>query len=461
MVGPEKKRQLKAKLEAELRERQSLGYTIFWTNFTSSWQKICAGTGRAKRLGKGVLESLDGLSPREALDALNTKTLDNFGVAIVGNKVDHDLAEVTDSDYAADEPPRWASPLGHAAAEGDGPSAAWASPMGHAASQGERIKGKGPSPPTVNDPWASFLPKGWGPPKGKGKTEAARAAAPLAPSRKGQKSSSVGGKGGKPTPWARRLRTAAGDGKGGVAAQPQWERGSLLGEEWNVEVVTQEELLERDGIALVARQFLLENSDMLVTNGGPSAAIIPEGLEWFEDKPRTEILAKLLTDAQDVSFNFSFLENGVPRTRPKEGHLIQLAWEDVVQKTGPLRSFFAEKLDEITLEFYRAAMPPRKWEEVSKDPRQFIEKVVMDVTEDHTLMLRTSRVKDKGGSMMATVKVPADLTCAVLTNVDRHHLFARMTVRDAEKDQEHEPIWMQSNGEPNFLAHIWELRRQG
>ncbi len=63
--------------------------------------------------------------------------------------------------------------------------------------------------------------------------------------------------------------------------------------------------------------------------------------------------------------------------------------------------------------------------------------------------------------MLATVKVPTHLTCTVLTNVDRHHLFARMTVRDEERDHEHEPVWMQADGNPNFLAHVRELREAG
>ncbi len=456
MANPEKKRQLRAMLEEQLKVKQTSGHVIFWTNFSSAWQKIAAGTGRAKKLGKGVLESMDGLSPQEALDAFQKKALSAFGVALIGDKENHEGDGGTDTDYA--DEPRWASPLGHAAAEEGFAGTAWASPMGHAASR--NCKGKGKGPLLQTDPWASFLPKGWEPPKGKGKSEAARETAALT-SQKGSKTGPAYGKGGKPTPWTRRLRGSVGDGKGGNFVQPQWEKGSLLDEEWNVEVITQEELLERDGIALVSRQFLLDNADTLITNGGPSAAIIPEGLEWYEDKPRTEVLAQLLTDAQDVSFNYKFLENGMVRTRPKEGHLIQLAWQDVVQKTGPLRSFTAEKLDEVTLEFYKAAMPPRKWEEVSRDPKQFIERVVMEVTDDSTLVLRTSRIKDKGGSMLATVKVPTHLTCTVLTNVDRHHLFARMTVRDEEKDYEHEPVWMRADGNPNFLAHVRELREAG
>ncbi len=86
MASPEKKRQLKEKIEGELKEKQNQGHIVFWTNFTSSWQKICAGTGRAKRLGKGVLEGLEGLPPLEAAAALNTKTLENFGVAIFSEK---------------------------------------------------------------------------------------------------------------------------------------------------------------------------------------------------------------------------------------------------------------------------------------------------------------------------------------------------------------------------------------
>ncbi len=489
MADPAKKRQVRAMLEAELKEKQNLGYVIFWTNFASAWQKMCAGTGRAKKLGKGIIESLDGLSPHEALEALHKKAFEIYGMAFIGDKLEPGDDEGTDTDHAneprwaapsghaaageesagsawasplghaASQGARWASPLGHAAAVREQAGTAWASPMGHAAAKAEKMKGKGP-PPAASDPWASFLPKGWGPPKGKGRSDAAKVAAPLIASKGGTRATAGGTKGGKPTPWARRLR-AAGEGKGALVAQPQWERGSLMGDEWNVDVITQEELLERDGVALVSRQFFLEHADMLVTNGGPSAAIIPEGLAWFEDKPRSETLAKLLTDAQDVSFNYSFLENGVQRTRPKEGHLIQLAWDDVIQKTGPLRSFHAERLDEVTLEFYQDAMPPRKWQEVRKDPKQFIERVVMDVVEDRTLMLRTSRIKDKGGSMLATVKLPTDLTCTVLTNVDRHHLFARMTVRDEDKDQENEPIWMHADGEQNFLAFVRELREIG
>ncbi len=455
MANPEKKRQIRTMLEDQLKEMQASGQVVFWTNFTSAWQKLCAGTGRAKKLGRGFLETLDGLSSREALDVFQKKAFGIFGVALIGNS-DYEGGEGTDTDVA--DEPRWASPLGHAAVEESASGTAWASPLGHAASRNAKAKGKGPSH-DVSDPWASFLPKGWGAPKGKGKTEAARAAAPLAS--KGKSFSAGGGKGSKPTPWTRRLRPTAGEGKGSYVVQPQWEKGSLLNEEWNVEVIAQEELLERDGVALVSRQFLLENADVLVTNGGPSAAIIPEGLDWFEDKPRSEVLAGLLNEAQEISFNYSFTENGIARTRPKDGHLIQLAWQDVIQRTGPLRSFSAEKLDEITLEFYKDAMPLRKWEEVSRDPKQFIEKVVMDIVEDHTLMLRTSRVKDKGGSKLATVKVPTDLTCTILTNVDRHHLFARMTVRDDGKDSQNEPIWVPSSGDKHFLAHIRELREAG
>ncbi len=459
--GAEKRRLMKASIEGELRERESAGVVVFWTNFTSSWQKISAGTGRAKRLGKGVFEALEGLSPKEALDELNAKVQENFGVCILGGyKRDQETTDA-ETDNPPERYPRWASPLGHAAASAEGSGVAWASPMGHAASQDEGHKGKGPTPTVAHDPWASFLPKGWGPPKGS-RAEAEKGGRHS----KGQrKAYAMDARREQPSAWGQRLRQKgqkASKGKTPMAGQPPWEKGSLLEEEWNVEVITQEDLLERDGVALVSRQFLLEFSDTLITNGGPSAAIIPSGLQWFENKPRTEILAQMLNRAEEISFNYAYQEDGVVRTRPKEGHLIQLAaWEEVVQKTGQLRSFHAEVLDEITLEFFREAMPPRKWEEVTKDPRQFIERVVASITDDETLSLRMSRVRDKGDSMMATVKIPPESTMAVLTNADRHHLFARVTLRDDAKDQGHEPIWLNHDGRSNFLAFIREIRESG
>ncbi len=314
----------------------------------------------------------------------------------------------------------------------------------------------------MNDPWASFLPKGWGPPpKGSGKSEAARPAAPLVPPRKASAHKGKG-KGGTPAAWNRKLSPKAAEGKGTLVNQPQWEKGFLMEDEWNVQVISQEELLEKEGVALASRQFLLDHADTLESNGSPAAAIIPLGKQWFENKPRTEALTRLLNSSHEISFTYSFLEDGIPRSRPKDGLLVQLSLhQDVYQKTGVIRNFDSERLDEITLEFHQDAMPPRKWEEVVKDAKRFFEKVVMDVAGDDTLMLRTTRVRDKGDSMSTTVKVPPTLTATVLTNVDKHHIFARMTVRDEEKDCVNEPIWMANDNGLPFLAYIRQLREVG
>ncbi len=106
-------------------------------------------------------------------------------------------------------------------------------------------------------------------------------------------------------------------------------------------------------------------------------------------------------------------------------------------------------------------MPVRKWQEAQGDPQGYIEAVIRRIVEDDHLVLRTSRVTDKGSSMMATIKVRPDLTNIILASVDRHHLFARMTMRNDGKDEANKPIWMPLATESNLLSYTRELREKG
>ncbi len=174
---------------------------------------------------------MDGLEPQDALEALNEKTLANFGVCVVSQDKDFDADVESATEQEVEGNSRWASPVGHAAGSADDRAVGWASPMGHAAplfpspqAPVKYDKGKGMGKPLVNDAWANFAPGRRSGPRVPAGSAAASAEEPSGRG-KGQLGAKVpphGVKGGGPkASWAQKARPRAMEAKG---KDPQYSR---------------------------------------------------------------------------------------------------------------------------------------------------------------------------------------------------------------------------------------------
>ncbi len=476
----------------QLEQKARKGHKIYWNNFASAWQKLTAGRGRAKKLGQGFSDKLVSVEAEEAVDLLIEKAGAIYGLMIVGQ-----TSEGSDADTSTDDerlPPARSSPMGHDGSDGHLRPTARSSPMGHDGSDAQPppsplghggadvdtmgdagAKGKGPakgrsgkgswqlSPRSDERKGARVGPLPWEKehPANLRRTEI-EGRRQLNARGKGQEDKNEGGT------WAQRLKgkpaqKAQRQGKGPVAssAQPAWEKLCLMQEEWDVDVITQEELVDGDGIALVSKQFFYDNYEALSNTWSKAAAIIPPGIEWFADKPRTRQLCELLRRHHEVHFAFTYDEDGKRMHRTKRGLLLQLSKDEgevVRQCTEVLEDFLTPQKQEISLEFMRDLMPAKKWDEASRNPRDFFEDALMNVTGCKGDDFNVGYITNKGEAFAVIVKVPEEALTEVLTNIDRSYIFARRTVRGEEKDDLHVPLWLPQRKSADLLMHVRDAR---
>ncbi len=474
-------------VKLQLEKKSAQGKRIYWNNFGSAWQKLTAGRGRAKKLGRGFADELATLGAEEATELLVEKAGAIYGLIIVGS-----TAGETDEDSSAEEeqgPTPWPSPLGHGGGEAisvpfestKGGKSQTPQPRssltGHDGEEGEwdtwtKKGAKGSAPASSSaDAWADARRKGGGKP-----APAASRTFPWERAHLEQQSQRKGeGKGSAPTSWAQRLKGSGkkstqesmkgggkGKGKPLPAPQPSWEKGWLVGEEWDADTIMEDELTQKDGIALVSRQFFLENYKSMQTHHGRAAAVLPPGKEWFNGRPREQSLVHLLENrSRVVDFTYAYDEDGREIWRPKRGLLVQLGdLEDVRQSSGQIYKFQTAQLEEVSLEFCRDLAPPRLWDDAGGDPRAYFEHAVAMAANMPGIAPRVSAVTNKGEAYAVTVKIPPQYTRAVLTNIDKQYVFARKTVRGEEKDTQNLPIWLPLKRRTELLAQIREAREQ-
>ncbi len=205
----------------------------------------------------------------------------------------------------------------------------------------------------------------------------------------------------------------------------------------------------------------MDNHEAMSNTTAKAAAILPYGLEWFANKERTRKLCKLLHESSVVSFTFAFGDDGRSVRRTKTGHLVQLSkisYEKVEQRTGEVFDFLTPLMEEASLEFSRELMPPRKWEEATKNPRAFLEQALFQATGLDKGKYKIGYVANKGESHAVTVKLPQEYLVEVLMNIDRYHVFARKTVRGEEKDAENVPVWLPTKRNVDMLMQIRDAR---
>ncbi len=211
---------------------------------------------------------------------------------------------------------------------------------------------------------------------------------PKAPRAAGKTKASDGGAGKKGHGVA---ATDLGKGKGGgkpakkgtpngqgqwPTREPDWEKGRLLQAEWTVPLRREEELLYSDvGIALTSRTTFMECAEGL-SPSGPLAMLLPPGMSWFVPRERTRGMDTMLKNAEEVSFMFEYMEDGVWRQRPKMGWLVQLGREKVQHQTEEPVHIATRQVTELTMEIYKNAMPAAMWQEACNNLKAFLVKAV-------------------------------------------------------------------------------------
>ncbi len=299
---------IKDLVKTQLEQRAQKGDKIYWNNFSSAWQKLTAGRGRAKKLGQGFSDKLVAMEAEEAAELLIEKAGSVYGLMIVGHSSAE--SEVETSNDEEHLPLARSLLTGHDGSEGQfRPSS-----FGHGGTGG---KGKTAHETKGKEPVKGYAGRGAAHQDVRAGERKGAREGPLPWEREhpanlrrkeveGRKQVNPRTTGHEARPegaqtWAQRLKgkpaqRTAKQGKGPTMGSPQppWEKASLVQEEWDADVITQEELVAGDGVALVSKQFLYDNYEALSNTWCKAAEIIPPGIEWFADKPRTRKLCKLL-----------------------------------------------------------------------------------------------------------------------------------------------------------------------
>ncbi len=116
------------------------------------------------------------------------------------------------------------------------------------------------------------------------------------------------------------------------------------------------------------------------------------------------------------------------------------------------------QLEEVSLEFFRAIMPAKKWEEASRDPRMYFDYAFAGATGLDGDRPKVGYVANKGESYATTVKVPKEHVVGLMVDADKFHVFARKTVRGEEKDTENVPMWLNVKRDMDLLTQVREAR---
>ncbi len=459
----------------QLEQRAQKGERIYWNNFSSAWQKLSAGRGRAKKLGQGFSDKLVAMEAEEATELLIEKAGSVYGLMIVGSSSAE--SEVETSDDEGSPPLARSSPMGHDGSEGQfRPSS-----LGHGGTAG---KGKAAHEVKGKQPMKEYFGKGAVQQEARTNERKGAREGPL-PWEKGHPANlrrkemegrnqvnlhaaSSEGRPERGQTWAQRLKgkpaqrtVRQGKGPAVSSPQPSWEKLNLVQDEWDTDIITQEELVQGDGLALVSKQFLYDNYEALCNTWGKAAAIIPTGIGWFAEKPRTPQFCELLKQRKEVNFVCTYDEDGRRVVRIKTGLLLQLsrdAYEKVQQRTNGLDEFFTPHKKEVSLEVVKDLMPAKKWEEACRDPREFIENALVQASGANADDLTLGYTANKGEAFAVIAKVPDECLSDVLTNIDRYFVFARKTVRGQDKDEEHVPLWLPQRRGADLLMQVRDVR---
>ncbi len=246
---------------------------------------------------------------------------------------------------------------------------------------------------------------------------------------------------------------------------PPWEEGTLVQAEWSVKPRTQWNIHEHDsGVALVGREFFMKNAETFY-RGGAIAVLLPPGLRYFHDKPRSSEVTSMLNEAETVSFTYCVVdETGRPRLSPKEGLLVQLGNIAVRRRSQEALTFHTNEVQEMTLEVYKQGASEGLWRDAQKGLRSCLETSVARLIGKPDPFIRYYNESHKGESIQAVVKVEPEYVKPMLRDLDRYLILCRKTLRGQERDSTSTVIWLPvdlSDGAPALVKRIRMARANG
>ncbi len=168
----------------------------------------------------------------------------------------------------------------------------------------------------------------------------------------------------------------------------------------------------------------------------------------------------MLKNAEEVSFMFEYMEDGVWRQRPKMGLLVQLGRERVQHQTEEPVHIATRQVTELTMEIYKNAMPAAMWQEACNNLKAFLMKAVQRTIGKEYPYLSFTGQNDKGDSLQATVKVEPKFAEVLFREMDRHHVFCRKTLWADQRDEEMRVLWLPAESEAPLPTRIRETRER-
>ena len=243
--------------------------------------------------------------------------------------------------------------------------------------------------------------------------------------------------------------------------EPPWEQGWLEKLEWDTPLLNEEGVVQDGfGVALCSRKTFLEKVDWWVS-GRKLAVILPGNRGWFHDAKLTNAAIAALDGAKVISFTFNYrTPTGETRRTPKQGTLVQLGARRVAQIIPEVHKVATQSYTEITLSINREATPPEVWRSVKMNREKYFNESLVRLMGDPAPVFKRVVPYDRGEDcVQTTIKVLPGHVENILVNADKHHISARLTMRNGENHDGFEILWMERTKD-NTLAQEVRLFRE-